>query len=127
MVDHRSIERRSVAVVLAIHLVEIVGLAQLNQTAGISVSHGIAGDKLQRTTGQGSILCFVENSGKRLLPHRQNRRELLIAADSAALNLRKLSPDAWDHSRRVDSKRSERGRRVGGARHARYSSTRHAM
>src|SRR5205085_3404304 len=112
----------------AIHLVEIIGLAQLNQTAGIWVSDAIASDKLQRTTGQRSTLHFVENSGKRLLAHRQNGRELLIAADSAALNLRKLSLDACDDSRRLDGcNRSKGGRRVSGARHARFSSTPHAM
>src|SRR6266581_195451 len=82
---HGLVQRRPIPVVLAIHFLEIVGLAKLHKATGFSVASGVASDQLQ---GASAKLC-PSNTGKysseRLLAEGKNGSEISLSADPALL------------------------------------------
>ena len=102
VLHHGLVQRRPVTVVLAIHFLEIVGLAKLHETTGFSVAGGVASDQLQRASAQRRLSNTGKYSSEILLAQGKNGSEISISADPAFL-------DFPEHFRRTPQDRETLG------------------
>ena len=87
MLDHGSVERGTIAVVLTVHLGKVVGMAQLHEAAMLLARRCIAADEFQRAAGDRLIGTAGENARERLRSQIDHQRQIGIATDSATINL----------------------------------------
>ena len=69
----------------AIHLVQIVGLTELYQTARCRVPFFVASHQLERPFAQGGVTHIGEYSGQILLAQGKNWSEIAIPANATGV------------------------------------------
>ena len=69
MIYHGAVQGRPVTIVGAIHLVEIVGLAKLHQTARLCIVCGAASNQLERSFAKSGVANIGEYPSQILLAH----------------------------------------------------------
>src|SRR5690349_13928037 len=86
MLDHRLVERRPIAVIVAIHPSHITRVAQLQQPATVLA---VTFDQLERHLLHRLAPALWENTGQRLITQIKNRDELGVSTDATASDLSK--------------------------------------
>src|SRR5438093_903801 len=99
---HGLVQRRPVTVVLAIHFLEIIGLAKLHEATGFSVAGSVASDQLQGPSAKLCLPNIGKYSSEMLLAKGKNGSEISISADPAFL-------DFPEHLRRIPHDRKTFG------------------